>query len=60
MSEAPKLKDSVQCKYCANQGLVVLAHRLRGLEGATDNSTVTRYGCSNGHKFAVLTREVTL
>lgn len=60
MTTVLKIKDSVACKYCAHQGLYVLAQRLRGEDAVAKASNVTRYGCSNGHKFAVPTREVFL
>ena len=55
---APKIKEHVPCRYCANQRLSVEARRLRGDEGIARNEYTVRYGCSNGHKFGVPISEV--
>lgn len=44
---------TVRCDYCAGQGIQKLAFLLSGKEAETQRGGYVRYGCSNGHKFAV-------
>lgn len=56
-----RLRPAVPCKYCANQGLPhVHARLLTGQEAEVKQPSTVRYGCGNGHKFAVWEKDVRL
>lgn len=54
-----KLRPAVPCQYCANQGLPhVHARLLLGSDAEVKQPRTVRYGCVNGHKFAVREEDV--
>ena len=53
---AKKLANSlptVLCHFCANQGTTIVAYQLTGKDSETIYPNTIRYGCENGHKFAL-------
>jgi len=49
------LKKSIHCQFCDQQAAI-----LKGKDSITKWPSWTRYGCGNGHKFAVPTHTVEL
>jgi len=45
--------NTTPCQYCANQGIRMMAHKLKGSDGEVKVPNTARYGCANGHKFAI-------
>lgn len=46
-------KERITCRYCQHQGIVALARLLVGQDAVTIKPNMVRYGCGNGHKFAI-------
>lgn len=54
-----RTRPAIPCKYCLNQGLPhVHARMLTGQDAETKQPGTVRYGCVNGHKFAVREEDV--
>ena len=56
MDERRQAKKKVRCPFCLAQGISLDAERQKPSEVTRPENT--RYGCDNGHFFAVPTKEV--